>query len=71
MEQLFIMKWKYILRLIGEIILAVSAGFGGSALHNASNDYELYQNNTFILGDATKEILTNEGAWYNNNHTFI
>lgn len=27
------MKWKYILMLIGEILLAVSAGFGGSALH--------------------------------------
>lgn len=27
------MKWRYILRLIGEILLAVGAGFGGSALH--------------------------------------
>lgn len=27
------MKLKYILRLIGEILLAVSAGFGGGALH--------------------------------------
>lgn len=27
------MKWRYILRVIGEILLAVSAGFGGSALH--------------------------------------
>lgn len=27
------MKWKYILRLIGEILIAVSAGFGGGALH--------------------------------------
>ena len=35
------------------------------------NDYELYQNDTFILGDATKELQTKEGSWYNNNHTFI
>lgn len=27
------MKWKYILRVIGEILLAVSAGFGGGAIH--------------------------------------
>lgn len=27
------MKWKYIIRLIGEILLAVSAGFGGGAIH--------------------------------------
>lgn len=27
------MKWRYILRLIGEILLAVSAGFSGGALH--------------------------------------
>ena len=27
------MKWRYIIRLIGEILLAVSAGFGGGAIH--------------------------------------
>ena len=30
--------------------------FGNSEINN--DDYELYQSNTFILGDATKEILT-------------
>ena len=34
-------------------------------------DYDLYQNNTFILGDATKEISLNEGIWYNNYNSFI
>lgn len=29
------MKWKYILKLIGEILLAISAGFGGSAINGA------------------------------------
>lgn len=29
------MKWQYILKLIGEILLAISAGFGGSAIHGA------------------------------------
>lgn len=35
------------------------------------NDYDLYQPNTFILGDATKEISLEEGSWYNNNALFI
>ena len=34
-------------------------------------DYDLYQNNSFILGDATKEISLNEGIWYNNYNSFI
>ena len=33
-------------------------------------DYDLYQNNSFILGDATKEISLNEGIWYNNYNSF-
>lgn len=35
------------------------------------DDYELYQNDTFILGDATKEILTKDSSWNNNTHTFV
>ena len=34
-------------------------------------DYDLYQKNTFILGDATKEISLTSGSWYNNHKTFI
>lgn len=35
------------------------------------DNYDLYQENTFILGDATKEISLSEGIWYNNYNTFI
>lgn len=35
------------------------------------DDYDLYQNNTFILGDATKEISLTAGSWYNNYASFI
>lgn len=35
------------------------------------NDYDLYSENTFILGDATKEILIDGGSWYNNHMTYI
>jgi hypothetical protein len=35
------------------------------------DDYDLYQKETFILGDATKEISLNEGIWYNNYNSFI
>ena len=34
-------------------------------------DYELYYENTFILGDATKELSLKEGIWYNSNNIFI
>jgi len=37
----------------------------------ASNDYDLYQANTFILGDATKEISLSEGIWYNNYNSSL
>ena len=35
------------------------------------DDYDLYQKDAFILGDATKEISLNEGIWYNNYNSFI
>jgi len=53
----------------GRTLDLTNSHFGSTQIDN--NDYELYQNNTFILGDATKELLINEGSWYNNNHTFI
>ena len=53
----------------GRTLDLANSHFGNSEIND--NDYELYQNNTFILGDATKEILTKDGSWYNNNHTFI
>lgn len=37
----------------------------------SNNDYDLYQKDKFILGDATKEISTANGSWYNNHNTFI
>jgi hypothetical protein len=42
----------------GRTLDLTNSHFGSTQID--SNDYELYQNNTFILGDATKEILTNE-----------
>lgn len=36
-----------------------------------NNDYDLYSLNTFILGDATKEISLGSGSWYNNHALFI
>jgi hypothetical protein len=35
------------------------------------DDYDIYQKDTFILGDATKELSLNEGIWYNNYNSFI
>jgi len=35
------------------------------------DNYDLYQSNSFILGDATKEISLTEGIWYNNYNSFI
>ena len=37
----------------------------------SNNDYDLYFKDTFILGDATKEVSTTEGTWYNNYASFI
>lgn len=37
----------------------------------SNSDYDIYQENTFILGDATKEISLNEGIWHNNYNSFI
>ena len=38
----------------------------------SNDDYDLYQNDTFILGDATKEIsLNKDNIWYNNYGLFI
>ena len=34
-------------------------------------DYEIYQENNFILGDATKELSLNGISWYNQQSTFI
>jgi len=35
------------------------------------NDYDLYKENAFILGDATFEIRLNDGIWYNEYNSFI
>lgn len=35
------------------------------------NEYDLYHENTFILGDATREISLNNGIWYNNYNSFV
>lgn len=39
-----------------------------------NSDYDLYYKNTFILGDATKEVSVSNsanGAWYDNRSIFI
>lgn len=36
-----------------------------------TGDYDIYQENMFILGDATKEISLAEGIWYNSHSTYI
>ena len=35
------------------------------------DEYEIYQKNSFILGDATKELSLNDGIWYNNYSLFV
>ena len=37
-----------------------------SSIPVANNDYDLYKNNKFILGDATKELSQGKGIWNNN-----
>ena len=36
-----------------------------------NTDYDLYYDNTFILGDATKEIILNDTSWYNTKNNFL
>lgn len=37
----------------------------------SNNDYDLYYDNTFILGDATKELSLDKNIWSNGKNTFI
>lgn len=37
----------------------------------SNNDYNLYYNNGFVLGDATKELSLESGIWYNSTNNFI
>ena len=50
-------------------LLVSSSHFGDTIIDN--NDYDLYKNNTFILGDATFEVRLADGIWYNNYNSFI
>ena len=34
----------------------------------SNDDYDLYSSDTFILGDATRELLLENGIWYNNTY---
>lgn len=43
--------------------------FNNIAIPNT--DYDLYFENKFILGDATKEISLNNSSWYNTNNSFL
>ena len=36
-----------------------------------NNDYDIYYQDKFILGDATKEISIKNGIWYGTNNIFI
>lgn len=46
----------------------LNSTFGDIGISN--QDYELYGLDTFILGDATKEILNNNKLWYNNTYDY-
>lgn len=35
----------------------------------SNDDYDRYSKDSFILGDATKELLLTNGIWYNNNYS--
>ena len=37
----------------------------------SNNDYELYPIDTFLLGDATNEIITNGDLWYGNTYEYL
>lgn len=63
-----------------EFVMANYANqYGSLSLNNSSfqnipisnNDYDLYLNNNFILGDATKEITKDNISWNNGVATFI
>lgn len=40
-------------------------------INGNNDDYDIYYKNTFILGDATKEISIENGIWYNNYANYI
>ena len=50
-------------------ISLTNSNFQNIAISN--NDYDLYYNNSFILGDATKELLLNNGIWDSNNYSYM
>lgn len=50
-------------------LLLNSSHFGNIQIDR--NEYDLYHENTFILGDATREIGLNNGIWYNNYNSFV
>lgn len=52
----------------GNLSLA-NSNFNNIAISN--KDYNLYKKDTFILGDATKEIRDKETIWNNGVSTFI
>ena len=37
----------------------------------SSSEYDTYQEDSFILGDATKEISLEEGIWYENYNSSL
>ena len=43
--------------------------FGNTTLKD--NEYTLYYKDTFVLGDATKEISLKDSIWYNNQANYI
>lgn len=53
----------------GKNLNLLNTHFGETILDK--DDYELYYDNYFILGDATKELALSNGNWYNNHSTFI
>ena len=50
----------------------INSHFSGVPILNS--DYDLYSKNSFILGDATLEVMidnSSNGSWYNNHSVFI
>ena len=43
----------------------------GYKANSGFNNFELYSANTFILGDATKEIVNNNKLWYDDTYNYL
>lgn len=56
---------------VSEFVMGSYSSLSNSLLSYGVNDYDSYLDDTFILGDATREISLSNGIWYNNYNMFI